>query len=165
MSMVLGSFVSANKELIKILRRRENPPPQPHTPPNRTTVPANPNYSGGSTDSASSGSSSDSWSSADSRPEHFTHQFVYQFINASQQAVEAQLGRIPWLIESCNELICRSARLSLNAKFSTHQYMKIKLGSERINVIDDGGLVLSSSKVDKHKIPPVLSIEVSPNMS
>jgi hypothetical protein len=38
--------------------------------------------------------------------------------------------------------------------------MKIKLGIEMINAIDDGGLVLSSSKVDIHKIPPVLSIEV-----
>jgi len=38
--------------------------------------------------------------------------------------------------------------------------MKLKLGTELIKVIDDGGLVLSSSKVDIYKIPPVLSIEV-----
>jgi hypothetical protein len=43
---------------------------------------------------------------------------------------------------------------------SLHEHMKIKLGIELINAIDDGGLVLSSSKVDIHKIPPVLSIEV-----
>jgi len=38
--------------------------------------------------------------------------------------------------------------------------MKLKLGTELISVIDDGGLVLSSSKLDIYKIPPVLSIEV-----
>jgi hypothetical protein len=40
--------------------------------------------------------------------------------------------------------------------------MKIKLGIELINATDDGDLLLSSSKVDLHKIPPVLSIEVFP---
>ena len=41
-----------------------------------------------------------------------------------------------------------------------HQNTTLKLGVEIINAIDDGGLVLSSSKVDLHTIPPVLSIEV-----
>ena len=36
--------------------------------------------------------------------------------------------------------------------------MKIK---PDIDAIDDDGLLLSSSKVDLHKIPPVLSIEAS----
>jgi len=39
--------------------------------------------------------------------------------------------------------------------------MKFKLGIEVIHAIDDGGLSASSSKVDIHKIPPLLSIEVS----
>jgi hypothetical protein len=40
--------------------------------------------------------------------------------------------------------------------------MKFKLGIEMINATDDGGLSLSSSRVDIHKIPRVLSIEVAP---
>ena len=94
-------FVTANEELIKILRRRESPPLGPCTPPHQTTVPADPKYSGDSVESASS------WSSSDSREEHFTHQFAYQFVNASRRAVERQLQEIPWLLESCNELISR----------------------------------------------------------
>jgi hypothetical protein len=43
---------------------------------------------------------------------------------------------------------------------SLHQNMKIKLGIEMINAINDSGLVLSNSIVDIHKIPCVLSIEV-----
>jgi hypothetical protein len=101
LSWVMGSFVTANEELIKILRRRETSPLDPCTPPNQTTVPSNPKYSGGSIESA------DSWTSSDSRAEHFTHQFVYQFVNASLQAIQRQLGKISWLIESCNELISR----------------------------------------------------------
>ena len=42
--------------------------------------------------------------------------------------------------------------------------MTLKLGIEIIDVIDDGGLLLSSSKIDTHKIPPVLSIEVKPSL-
>ena len=94
-------FVTANEELIKILRRRETPSLQPCTPPNQTTVPANPKYSGNSIESA------ESWSSSDSRAEHFTHLFGYQFINASRRAVGRQLQKIPWLLEGCNELISR----------------------------------------------------------
>jgi hypothetical protein len=97
----MGSFVTANEELVKILRRREASPLEPRTPPNQTTVPTNPQYSGESTESA------DSWSSSDSRPEHFTHQFAYQFVNASRQAIKKQLWKIPWLRGSCNELISR----------------------------------------------------------
>jgi hypothetical protein len=91
LSWVMGSFVTANEELIKILRRRETSPLDPRTPPNRTTVPPNPKYSGESIESV------DSWTSSDSRAEHFTHQFVYQFVNASLQSVQRQLGKISWL--------------------------------------------------------------------
>jgi hypothetical protein len=38
--------------------------------------------------------------------------------------------------------------------------MKIKLGIELINAIDDGGITLSTPKGYQHKIPPVLSVEV-----
>jgi len=40
--------------------------------------------------------------------------------------------------------------------------MNIKLGFETVNLIDDGGFSLSSSSsnLEIHKIPPVLSIEV-----
>jgi hypothetical protein len=98
-------FVTANEELVKILRRRETSPLDPRTPPNQTTVPANPKYSGESIESA------DSWSSSDSRAEHFTHLFAYQFVNASKRAVKKQLWKIPWLKESCNELIGRLTNL------------------------------------------------------
>jgi hypothetical protein len=94
-------FVTANNQLIKILRRRETSPLDPHTPPNQTTVPLNPKYSGESIES------SDSWTSSDSRAQHFTHQFVYQFVDASLEAIQKQLGKISWLKESCNELISR----------------------------------------------------------
>jgi hypothetical protein len=99
LSLVMGSFVTANRELLKIIQRREASTLEPRTPPAQTTIPSNPNFSGESTDS------SNSWSSSDSKAEHFTHQFAYQFINASLIAVEKQLGTIPWLKESCNELI------------------------------------------------------------
>jgi hypothetical protein len=154
LNLVMGSFVTANEELSKILRRREASSLEPRTPPNRTTVPANPKYSGESTESANS------WSSSDSRAEHFTHQFAYQFINASRRVVQRQLGKIHWLTENCNELISRLHPSPPQLILSLHQNMKIKLGIEMINVIDDGGLVLSSSRVDIHKIPPVLSVEV-----
>jgi hypothetical protein len=101
LGLVMVLFVTANEELIKILRRRETSPLDPRTPPDQTTVPPNPKYSGESIESA------DSWTSSDSRAEHFTHQFVYQFTNASLQAIQRQLGKISWLIESCNELISR----------------------------------------------------------
>jgi hypothetical protein len=101
LGFVMVPFVTANEELIKILRRRETSHLDPRTPPTQTTVPANPKYSGESTEST------DSWSSSDSRPEHFTHLFAYQFVNASRRAVQKQLGKIPWLKESCNELIGR----------------------------------------------------------
>jgi len=98
---VMVPFVTANEELIKILRSRQTPSLQPCTPPNQTTVPANPKYSGDSIGSA------DSWSSSDSREEHFTHQFAYQFITASRRAVGKQLREIPWLVDGCDALISR----------------------------------------------------------
>jgi len=102
-------FVTANEELVKILRRK-SPPSGLCTPPHQTTVPANPKYSGDSVGSASS------WSSSDSREEHFTHQFAYQFVNASRRAVGRQLQEIPWLLESCNELISRFWHYSPSTK-------------------------------------------------
>jgi hypothetical protein len=99
LSLALGSFVIANEELVKILRRRESLPLEQRTPPNQTTIPADPKFSGESTDS------SNSWSSSDSNPEHFTHLFAYQFINASLVAVRKYFGKIPWLEEKCNTII------------------------------------------------------------
>jgi hypothetical protein len=119
LGLVMGSFVTSNEELVKILRRREASLLEPRTPPNQTTVPTNPKYSGESIESA------DSWSSSDSRPEHFTHLFAYQFVNASRHAIKKQLGKISWLRESCNELIGRLTNdLSspANSQFtSTHE--------------------------------------------
>ena len=91
LSTTLGVFAVANRELIKILRRKPDSSFMPYTPPFQTTVPANPKYSGGST------YSKDSWTSADSNDEHYTHTFAYQFINASFLAIENRLGPPSWL--------------------------------------------------------------------
>jgi hypothetical protein len=109
-------FVMANQELIKILRRREASSLETRTPPNKTTIPANPKFSAEST------ASSDSWSSSDSRAEHFTHQFAYQFINASLLSVKTCIGNIPWLQQSCNELISRfNSSVFVQLIFSTQE--------------------------------------------
>ena len=92
-------FVTANLELLEILRRPEASVSESHTSSNERTIPANPKPSRESTNL------SDSWLSSDSRAEPFTHQFVYQFVNATLLAVEMELGRISWLKESCNTLM------------------------------------------------------------
>jgi hypothetical protein len=62
------------------------------TPPNQTTVPADPNFSKEST--ISTGSTS----SAASKAEHFTEKFADAFIEASFESISRQLGEnIPWL--------------------------------------------------------------------
>jgi hypothetical protein len=101
LNAVMGNFVTANEELVKILQRRKNKPLESQTPPNQATTPSNPRFSGESTDST------DSWSSTDSKPEHFTHLFAYQFINASLLAMKKEFGSIPWLKESFKKLINR----------------------------------------------------------
>ena len=91
-SHTLAVFAVANRELIKILQRKSDVSSSgPSTPQFRTTVPANPNYSGGSA------GSKDSWTSGDSKDEHYTHTFAYQFINASFLAIQHRLGRMSWL--------------------------------------------------------------------
>ena len=118
LSAVTSWFVIVNQELVKVLKRRENLPLEQRTPPNQTTIPANPKFSGDST------GSSNSWSSSDSNPEHFTHLFAYQFINASLLAVQKYLGKIPWLEEKCNTLTHRFALHCFddgNLIISTHQ--------------------------------------------
>ena len=47
-------FVAANLELVKILRRDKASPQEPRTPPDKSTVPVNPKFSGESTDSTES---------------------------------------------------------------------------------------------------------------
>jgi hypothetical protein len=62
------------------------------TPPNQTTVPADPKFSKGSI--ISTGSTS----SAASKAEHFTEKFAEAFIEASFQSISRQLGEnISWL--------------------------------------------------------------------
>jgi hypothetical protein len=82
--VLIGNFASATAQLAKILQRRpiaqkgrrSSTPVQP-------TFPQDPDYSGGSTESKNS---NDSAGSTDSKPEHFTHQYAFQFVDVTVNA-------------------------------------------------------------------------------
>jgi hypothetical protein len=83
---LIANFVSATEELVKILMRRPGAKTgQSVTTPVRPTFPQDPDYSGESTKSKDS---NDSAGSADSKPEHFTHIYAYQFVLATLNAFE-----------------------------------------------------------------------------
>lgn len=83
----LAIFATAYNALFSVLAKPRPTSPEPHTPPNRITTPANPNYSG------------DSGSSTESKGEHITQKFADRFIDASLTAVSDELGDISWLNE------------------------------------------------------------------
>ena len=63
------------------------PSSEPYTPPNQTTTPGNPDFSGSSHITASS---------TESKAEHFTQSFAELFVRASQAVLK--LGKtMPWL--------------------------------------------------------------------
>ena len=92
---LMGGFVLANEELVKLLWKRSRPSKSTfRTPPGQTTVPANPDYSGGST------------SSSDSKPEKYTQNFTLSFFNATLRAVRRFLmPQLFWLKEDHRDLI------------------------------------------------------------
>jgi hypothetical protein len=81
----LAIFATAYNSLVTVLEKPRFTSLGPNTPPNRTTTPANPNYSG------------DSGSSAESKGERITQMFGIGFIHASLAAVSDDLGSISWL--------------------------------------------------------------------
>lgn len=91
-------FVRAYKSLMNVLYKstpssKPTPDPStaPFTPPNQTSVPADPNFS------KESALSADSASSAASKAEHFTEKFIDAFVEASFESVRRYLGGLPWL--------------------------------------------------------------------
>ena len=88
-------FVRAYDSLMNVLYKpipsTPTPSNAPFTPPNQTTIPANPNFSKESSLSAASGSS------AASKAEHFTQKFADAFIEASFKAIQRSLDGLSWL--------------------------------------------------------------------
>ena len=88
------AFASAYERLSSILERGQSSSSKATlttygTPPNQTTTPADPMYSGGSAETVSSG---------DDKREHFTELFANEFIAASTTAFRLYAeGTISWL--------------------------------------------------------------------
>ena len=102
-SLVL--FVTAAEELAKVILKRASLPTrhrsQPTTPV-QPTFPANPNYSKESTGSDQSAGS------ADSKPEHYTDRYAYDFIRATMGALRDHVENIPWISSRLSKLTLRS---------------------------------------------------------
>jgi hypothetical protein len=99
---LLAGFVTATAELVKILKRRSPKVQnrQGSSTPVQPTFPQDPDYSGGSTESKDSNRSNDSAGSTDSKAEHFTHQYAYQFLLATVNAfglIHESKHDVPWI--------------------------------------------------------------------
>lgn len=123
-----------------------------YTPPNQTTIPANPNLSKESTGSTSS---------AASKAERFTEKFADGFIEASFESVSQQLGEdIPWLDPRHHFRLTFPFYSSFifGLKGSSEHKMTIRLGMQTVTAIDDGGISLSCNS--QFFVSRVLSLEV-----
>jgi len=98
----LALFVTAAKELAKVILKRA-PLPTRHgsqpTTPVQPTFPANADYSKESTGSGGS---------ADSKPEHYTDRYAYDFTRATMGALEDHVENIPWISSRLSKLTFRS---------------------------------------------------------
>jgi len=100
----LGLFVTAAEELAKIILKRTSLPTsrmsQPTTPV-QPTFAANPDYSKDST------SSDQSAGSADSKAEHYTDRYAYDFTRATIMTLRDHVENIPWISSRLSKLTLR----------------------------------------------------------
>jgi hypothetical protein len=155
----LGEFNSTYRSLASLLarlRRSSQTQVAFATPPGQTTVPEDPNRSGGST------------SSTESKPELYAQNTACSFLDDTYSTVAEWMGRFEWTNSDSKlylypqydtllfvELIIRSAV----------QRMEIRIGrAQSITAIDDGGISMNfrrdpaSSQLSQRAI---LSIEVT----
>ena len=81
----LGRFENAYDALVSVLEKRKSSskrPRKPQTPPNQTTIPANPKFSGSSTES---------------KGEPFVQKFADRFTDSSLGAVRSWLDNFSWI--------------------------------------------------------------------
>lgn len=129
------------------------------TPPKQTTVPGDPNYSGGSTGSTSTNSSSES------KAEPYVQNVALRFLEATHITVIDWMEGIKWV----NPL----AKVSLSSQYihlcvvsdcSSRLKMEMRLGkAKKIKAIDDGGISMyfkSGSSAKEQSRYVVLSVEV-----
>jgi hypothetical protein len=128
------------------------------TPPGQTTLPDNPNRSGGSTSSSSS---------TESKPEPYAQNFATDFIKTTYSTVVKWMTRFGWVNpDSKLYLSPRYVWFGLSDYCSALEEMDIRLGkAQMVNAIDDGGVSMyfrrdpSSSQQSRRVI---LSVEATP---
>jgi hypothetical protein len=113
--------------------RPSNQPIAFNTPPQQTTVPGDPNYSGGSTETSSS---------LESKAEPYAQNVAIDFLKATYLTMSGWIESVQWANPA--------AKVSLSTKYiqviflfdcSAYGTMEIRLGKVQIvKAIDDGGM-------------------------
>jgi hypothetical protein len=127
-----------------------------HTPPRQTTVPGDPNYSGGSTETSSS---------LESKAEPYAQNVALRFMEATYFTVSDWIERVRWANPASKvSLSTQYIHIMLVADCSACQTMEIRLGkAQRVKAIDDGGISMYYRPVPSSKDRSryvVLSVEV-----
>ena len=131
------------------------------TPPGKTTVPQDPNRSGGSTATTSSDSSTES------KPEPFAQDLAAHFLSATYSTIAKWMRRLDW-VNPDTKLYLAPQYVTIFVVRSNHcsavQQMEIRLGKvQSVKAIDDGGVSMyfrrnpTSSQLSRRVI---LSVEV-----
>jgi hypothetical protein len=160
----LGKFESAYLSLRTLLTRHRHPTQTPlvfATPPGQTTVPENPNLSGGSTSTSSS---------TESKAEPCSQDFAKDFLKATFITISRLIGRFEWANPNIKvRLSPQYIILIVPLIYSTDGTMEIRLGKMQvIKAIDDGGVSMSFQpdyNSNQRSQLVVLSIEVLPSIS
>ena len=126
---------------------------QTETPPLKTTVPPDPQYSG---------SSYSSGVSRESKAEPYTNDAVKDFVWATLTSIEEQLVRFAWFRDNYI-LQAMSPTLLIFADYSPSQHMKIRLGMgrKRTTAHSDGGISIYRNLGASCHFP-VLCLEAPP---
>jgi hypothetical protein len=126
------------------------------TPPGKTTVPQDPNRSGGSTSTSSS---------TESKPEPYAQNVAANFLSATYSTVAQWMVRLEWVNPDAKLYLSPQYAAIHLSNCSALEKMEIRLGKvQMIKAIDDGGVSMyfrrdpSSTQLSRRVI---LSVEVS----